>query len=267
MRRRWATIASFCVLSGSSVAQQFSMATVDLELVVAVDVSYSMDVEEQKVQRDGYVKAFRSPEVVRAVLGGPLGRTAVTYVEWGGTAVQVVPWTLIDGTQSAAQFSEELRRQPIRRISFTSISNALAFARKLIRTNGFRASRRVVDVSGDGPNNAGAPVPVARNAAIADGITVDGLPIMLKAAPDSASIPDLDRYYEACVIGGEGAFLLKVSDVSQLAEAIRDKLVIEIAGFKLSEIQKHPVARASVQHTQPFNCLVGEESQERSIGK
>jgi hypothetical protein len=185
MRRRWALIATFGLLSGGSFAQQVPVA-VDLELVIAVDVSYSMDSEEQTVQREGYVNAFRSPEVVRAVLGGPLGKTVVTFVEWGGSAVQVVSWTLIDGPESAAQFAEELRRQPINRISFTSISNALAFARELIRTNRFRASRRVVDVSGDGPNNAGAPVPVARNAAIADGITVDGLPIMLTTRPDSA---------------------------------------------------------------------------------
>jgi hypothetical protein len=266
MRRRWALIAFFCVLSGGSFAQQFPVA-VDLELVIAVDVSYSMDIEEQRVQREGYVNAFRSPEVVRAVLGGQLGKTAVTFVEWGGAAVQIVPWTLIDGSESADQFAEELRRQPLRRISFTSISNALAFARELIRTNRFRASRRVIDISGDGPNNAGAPVPVARNAAIADGITVDGLPIMLKTAPDSASIPDLDDYYEACVIGGDGAFLLKVSDVSQFAEAIHNKLVVEIAGFKLSEVQERRLALASAQYTQSYNCLIGEESQERSIGK
>ena len=233
---------------------------VDLELVIAVDVSYSMDSEEQRVQREGYVNAFGSPEVVRAVLGGPRGKTAVTFVEWGGSAVQVVPWTLIDGPQSAAQFAEELRRQPIRRISFTSISNALAFARELIRTNRFSASRHVIDVSGDGPNNAGAPVPVARDAAIADGITVDGLPIMLTTGTDPAAIHDLDAYYEACVIGGDGAFLVKVTDVSQFAEAIRNKLVIEISGFKLSELHERQLAAAFVQHPQPYNCLVGEES-------
>lgn len=187
MRLQWAVIASFCVLGGSLSADQYPM-DVDVELVVAVDVSYSMDLDEQRVQREGYVHAFRSPEVVRAVLGGQLGKTAVTFVEWGGSAVQVVPWTVLDSSESAARFAEELRRQPIRRISFTSISNALAFARELIRTNRFRASRRVIDVSGDGPNNAGAPVLIARNAAIADGVTVDGLPIMLKTAPDSASI-------------------------------------------------------------------------------
>jgi hypothetical protein len=267
MRRRWALIASFCVLSGSSLAPQVPVA-VDLELVIAVDVSYSMDSEEQRVQREGYVNAFRSPEVVRAVLGGPRGKTAVTFVEWGGSAGQVVPWTtLIDGAESAAQFAEELRRQPIRRISFTSISNALALARELIRTNQFRASRHVIDVSGDGPNNAGAPVPVARNAAIADGITVDGLPTKLKTGPDSAAIHNLDAYYEACVIGGDGAFLVKVSDVSQFAEAIRNKLVVEIAGFKLSVVQERRPVVASVQHPQPYNCVIGEESEERAIGK
>ncbi|WP_245425577.1 DUF1194 domain-containing protein [Phyllobacterium brassicacearum] len=99
-----------------------------------------MDIEEQKVQREGYVNAFRSAEIVSSVLAGQLKKIAVTFVECGGAAVQVVPWTLIDGSESAARFAEDLRRQPIRRISFTSISNALAFARELIRTNRFRAS-------------------------------------------------------------------------------------------------------------------------------
>lgn len=265
MRRFWALIASFCVLSGGSLAQQFPVA-VDLELVIAVDVSYSMDIEEQRVQREGYVNAFRSPEVVRAVLGGPLGRTAVTFVEWGGSAVQVVPWTLIDDPQSADQFAEELRRQPIRRISFTSISNALAFARELIRTNQFRASRHVIDVSGDGPNNAGAPVPLARNAAIAEGITVDGLPIMLNAESDQVYFPNLDEYYRACVIGGDGAFMLKVVDLSDFGHAIRHKLVTEIRGINLSEYTPR-LPFETIQYKKTINCLVGEEEQERAIGK
>ena len=146
-----------------------------------------MDVEEQQVQRQGYVAAFRSPEIVNALRGGALGKVAVTYIEWGGSAVQVVPWSLIDSPEFAARFADALQRQPVRRISFTSISNALAFARALFRSNGFRASRRIIDVSGDGPNNAGAPVPVARNAAVAEGIVIDGLPIVLKGPPGSAA--------------------------------------------------------------------------------
>lgn len=266
MRLGWALLASFCVLGGSASAAQYPVA-VDLELVIAVDVSYSMDIEEQRLQRDGYVAAFQRPEIIRALRDGPLGQIAVTYIEWGGSAVQVVPWTLIDGSRTAAKFAEKLRRQPMRRISFTSISNALAFARELIRSNGFRATRRIIDVSGDGPNNAGAPVPIARNAAIGTEIVIDGLPIMLERARDSASIPDIDVYYEKCVIGGDGAFVLKVSDITQFANAIRDKLLIEISGLKLSGFQQRQTELAHVQYREPYNCLVGEELQEQSIGK
>jgi hypothetical protein len=264
MRLQWAVITSFCVLGGSTSVEQYPVA-VDLELVIAVDVSYSMDVEEQQVQRKGYVAAFRSPEIVNALRGGALGKVAVSYIEWGGSAVQVVPWTLIDGSQSAARFAEELGRQPARRISFTSISNALAFARVLFRSNGYRGSRRVIDVSGDGPNNAGAPVPVARNAAVAEGIVIDGLPIMLNAAPDSPSFPGIDVYYEKCVIGGDGAFVLPVSDITRFPEAIRHKLFIEISGLTLTEIRRRQMGL--VQYNEPYNCLVGEELQEQSIGK
>ncbi|PSH70500.1 hypothetical protein CU102_00055 [Phyllobacterium brassicacearum] len=264
MRLQWAVIASFLALGGSSSAEQYPMA-VDLELVIAVDVSYSMGIEEQRVQRAGYAAAFLSPEIVRALRGGALGKIAVTYVEWGGSAIQVVPWTPIDSAASAARFAEELRRQPMRRISFTSISNALAFARELIRSNRYQASRRVIDVSGDGPNNAGAPVSVARNASIAEGIVIDGLPIMLEKAPDSASIPDIDVYYEKCVIGGDGAFVLRATDIRHFPEAIRHKLVREISGLKLSGVPQLGLQR--VQYTEPYNCLVGEELQEQSIGK
>ncbi|MEK1886357.1 MAG: DUF1194 domain-containing protein [Phyllobacterium sp.] len=263
MKLNWAVIVCFGVLSAVPSSQL--PAAVDLKLVIAVDVSYSMDIEEQRVQREGYVAAFRSPEIVRALSSGPLGKVAVTYVEWGGFAIQVVPWMIIDGQVTAARFAEELRRQPPRRISFTSISNALAFARELIDSSRVRSSRRVVDVSGDGPNNAGAPVPVARNAAIADAITVDGLPIMLNAATDPDALPDLDDYYAACVIGGEGAFLLKVTDVSHFEDAIRNKLVVEITGVRLSDYKGPPAE--TVQYLKPYNCLIGEEAQERGIGK
>ena len=250
-------------LLAGSVSGQPRHPTVDLELVIAVDVSYSIDMEEQRIQRLGYVAAFRDPEVLRAVRSGALGRIAVTYVEWGGSAVQVLPWTMIDSTETADSFATQLSRQPLRRISFTSISNALAFARELMRSSGFRAHRQVIDVSGDGPNNAGAPVPVARNAAVAEGIVVDGLPIMLDKS--SASIPDLDTYYQRCIIGGEGAFALKVTEIGQLAEAIRRKLVIEILGPKLSEgSPSGPKFVPAVYGA--YDCFIGEELEE-SIGK
>lgn len=266
MKPRWALVALLCLLGGSTSAEPRPVA-VDLALVLAVDVSYSMDVEELQAQREGYVWAFQQPEIVRALRTGPLGRIAVTYIEWGGSSIQIMPWTVIDGSQSAVQFAEALRQQPMRRISFTSISNAIAFARALLRTSGFQASRRVIDVSGDGPNNAGAPVFLARDVTVAEGIVIDGLPLMFNTARDSASIPDIDAYYRECVIGGDGAFLLKVSDISQFAEAILKKLVIEISWQKVSGLQQRRVEPARLAVMQPFNCFIGEELQERSIGK
>ncbi|MCA1407192.1 DUF1194 domain-containing protein [Ensifer sp. IC3342] len=261
-KRRWPLAAALCLLGGPGLAEPVA---VDLELVVAVDVSYSMEPEELSVQRAGYVEAFRSPEVITALRGGPLGKIAVTYVEWGGKAVQVMPWTLLYDARTAREFAGALERQPLRRIGFTSISNTLAVGRTLFQTSPFRATRRVIDISGDGPNNAGAPAPLARNNTVAQGITIDGLPIMLRSAPDTASIPDLDVYYRECVIGGPGSFLLKVKHIDEFAAAILAKLVIEISGLKVSRQQETRVR--PVQYGQPYNCFIGEELQERAIGR
>ncbi len=264
MTLRSVLLACACLLGGSISAKPLS---VDLELVLAVDVSYSMELDEQRLQRQGYVAAFLEPELIEAIENGPLGRIAVTYVEWGGSAVQVTPWTLIDGRDTAAQYSELLRRQPIRRIAFTSISNTLAFTRRLFDFSPFEGSRRVIDISGDGPNNSGVPAPVARNSTVARGIVIDGLPIMLKthAASDSASIPDLDAYYRECVIGGDGAFLVKVSDSGEFASAILRKLITEISGLEVSRME--PATVRPVQAGSGYNCFIGEEMQERMIGR
>ncbi|MDK1388621.1 DUF1194 domain-containing protein [Sinorhizobium sp. 8-89] len=264
MKRRWPLAAALCLLGGAGSADTVA---VDLELVIAVDVSYSMEMEELRVQRAGYVEAFRSLEVIKALRGGPRGRIAVTYVEWGGKAIQVVPWTLLHDAASAREFAETLQRQPLRRIAFTSISNTLAVGRTLFRASPFRTSRRVIDISGDGPNNAGAPAPLARNNTIAQGITIDGLPVMLRSAPDTASIADLDVYYRECVIGGPGSFLLKVKHIDEFAAAILAKLVIEISGLKVSRYGPDEPKPSPVQYGQPYNCFIGEELQERSIGR
>jgi hypothetical protein len=259
-------LAASIPLGVSTAAAQDPLA-VDLKLVIAVDVSYSMGLEELQLQRTGYVEAFRAPEIVRAVKTGPLGRIAVTYVEWGGKAIQILPWTVIEDLLTAEHFAETLRRQPVRRISFTSISNTLQFARRIIRSSPYRASRRVIDVSGDGPNNAGVPAPIARNNTVAQGIVIDGLPIMLKNAPDSASISDIDVYYEKCVIGGEGAFVVKVSDASQFSAAILAKLTAEISGLNVSSVLQHRMRPRIAKYDEPYDCLIGEEMQERSIGR
>jgi len=259
MKSQCALLVCFCLLGGSSPAHP-SPVDVDLELVLAVDVSNSMDIDEQRIQRQGYVNAFLQRALVNAIQSGPVGKIAVTYVEWGGSAVQIVPWTLIDGPVTAVQFADTLSQQPMRRISFTSISNPLVFSRKLFLTNPFHGMRRVIDISGDGPNNAGAPAPVARNSTVAQGIVIDGLPIML-TRENSASIPDLDAYYENCVIGGDGAFLLKVSDAHQFADAILSKLIVEILGPNVSDLQRSVLPLKRVNVRADYNCFVGEEMQ------
>ncbi|MBP1873985.1 hypothetical protein J2Z19_003704 [Ensifer adhaerens] len=265
MKLHCALLVCVGLLAGSTSAERSSF-DVDLELVLAVDVSYSMEIDEQQLQRQGYVDAFLQPELVAAIRSGPIGRIAVTYVEWGGSAVQVLPWTLIDGVDTARQFSETLQRQPTRRISFTSISNALAFSRHLFRLSPFRGVRRVIDISGDGPNNSGVPAPVARNSTVAQGIVIDGLPILLPRG-DLESIPDLDAYYEHCVIGGDGAFLLKVSDTSDFGEAILSKLIVEIRGPNVARLQRSEPFVRRVDAKAGYNCFVGEEMQERRIGQ
>lgn len=256
---REATVASAILLAlPHEPALPQVPAIVDLELVLAVDVSFSMDPEEQALQRQGYVDAFRSPEVLAAIRNGPVGRIAVTYVEWGGKPFQIVPWTLIDGPASANAFAEKLGSIPLRRISFTSITEALLFGARLFRANDFNGLRRVIDVSGDGPNNSGAPVPLARNVLVADGIVIDGLPIMLA----EKAFPDLDAYYESCVIGGSGAFAVYVTSAADFSQAIRQKLVLEITGDKLTGIEGEIVP----VRAENYNCLIGEELHENGGG-
>ncbi|PTM95358.1 DUF1194 domain-containing protein [Mycoplana dimorpha] len=259
--KRLCALAVCCSLVGGGAPAELRPLDVDLELVLAVDISYSMEIDEQQVQRRGYVNAFLQPALVNAIQGGSLGRIAVTYVEWGGSAAQVVPWTLIDGPDSAARFAEELRLRPLRRLPFTSISNTLAFSRKLFQASRFAGVRRVIDISGDGTNNAGVPAPVARNSTVAQGIVIDGLPIMIR--PGSASIPDLDAYYAECVIGGPGAFLLTVKELGDFAGAILKKLVIEIVGPEVSGLERGALPLERVADRGDYNCFVGEEMQER----
>jgi Protein of unknown function (DUF1194) len=232
---------------------------VDLELVLAVDVSGSMDPDEHAIQRRGYVEAFTHPDVVGAIRSGPFGRVAVAYVEWGGPASQAVtvPWTLVEDLDTAADFAAGLGEASLGRFRGTSISGALTFSAPLFEGNGFDGLRRVIDVSGDGPNNAGAPVVPARDAAVEGGIVVNGLPIALKV-PGFSGIggSDLVAYYRECVIGGPGAFVIPVTEAGQLAEAIRQKLVLEIAGLPARPV---PAAQwQPVQAARSIDCLIGE---------
>jgi hypothetical protein len=209
---------------------------VDTELVIAVDVSNSMDPEEQQLQRDGYVSALTSREFMQALREGSHGKVAATYFEWAGLYDQkiLMPWRLIDGPEAADAVAAEIARAPYRRAPRTSIYGALQFARPLFDGSGYRGIRRVVDVSGDGANNMGPPVTLMRDEVLAAGITINGLPIMLKRANTygmyGMTMENLDVYYEDCVIGGPGAFVVGIKERSQFKEATRAKLVLEIAG-------------------------------------
>jgi len=204
---------------------------VDVELVLAVDISQSMDEDEQRVQRDGYVKALLSDEVVEAIADGLNGKVAVTYVEWGGTSEQfvVAGWTVIDGREAAQSFADQLAAAPLRTVQRTSIAAALTFAADLFETNDVRGDRRVIDISGDGPNNQGGTVTESRDAILARGVVINGLPLMMKAGGSWYYLPNLDQYYSDCVIGGPGAFTIPVKSLEGFADAIRRKLVLEIA--------------------------------------
>jgi hypothetical protein len=247
------------VLAGLALAllpdgEAAAQTPVDVELVLAVDVSQSMDFGEHELQRQGYVAAMLHPQVLSAILSGIYGRVAIAYVEWGGSQSIMVPWTLVEDAGSARRFAEALASEPIRTIRGTSISGALGYAAGLFEANGYEGFRRVIDVSGDGPNSSGAPVVPARDAVLEQGMIVNGLPIMLREPSYSFySIPDLDLYYADCVIGGPGSFVLPVDDPSQLADAIRQKLVLEIAGAPprlLRPAELAPTARV--------DCLIGE---------
>jgi len=253
-------LVAFTLVAGllSSAARAEEMA--DLELVLAVDISRSMDREEQIIQRDGYVQAFRSPDVINAILGGGLGRISVTYMEWASeTATQVVvPWTLIDSRESAFAFADQLAQRMPSRLSRTSISGAILASGTLFGKGAWRGVRRVIDVSGDGPNNNGGPVEAARDMLVSQGIVINGLPLLVREDPYGMSIRNLDDYYYDCVIGGTGSFMIAVRDWEGFAEAVRRKLVLEIAGREPMLIPAAmPVAAAADRPK--VDCMIGEK--------
>ncbi len=252
--RPWVAAVLACLLCVTSSRGAEPPTEVDVALVLAVDVSLSMTADEQFIQRSGYVEAFRSAVVHQAVRQGLLGRIAVTYVEWAGVGNQrvVVPWTLIAGREEALAFADLLSQSPPRRSTWTSIASAIDFSVGLFANAGLEPLRRVIDVSGDGPNNQGRPVTRARDDAVAQGIVINGLPLMLREPSGPWDIKDLDLYYRDCVIGGNGSFMVPVREREQFADAIRTKIVREVAGLpeppRVQRIQAGPRA----------NCLVGD---------
>ena len=231
---------------------------VDVELVLAVDVSLSMAPDELAIQRDGYVAALTDPRVLQAIEQGAHGKIAITYFEWAGSTSRhvIVPWTVIANRADAEKVAAQLTALPPNSARRTSISSALEFGADLLAESGFDGIKRVIDISGDGPNNQGPPVNIVRDRVVAQGIVINGLPLMTQGGLSSAfDVGDLDRYYADCVIGGPGAFVVPVHDWSQFPEAIRRKLVLELAGATPAE--SAPVILA--QATPAADCQIGEK--------
>lgn len=246
------------LLASAAAAQDVE---VDVELFLAVDVSRSMTEEELDIQRLGYAEALTSPDVLKAIQSGLLGRIAITYVEWAGTNAHrvVIPWQLLSSAEDAEDIAVTIATNHGSSLERTSISGVLDYAVANFQGNGFVGLRRVIDVSGDGPNNQGAPVIEARDAALAQGFIINGLPLMTEDALSHIwGIPDLDTYYIRCVIGGPGSFVIPVLDWQAFAPAVKRKLILEIS--------QAPPQIIPVQYTapKPYDCLIGEKNYEKN---
>ncbi len=228
MRRR-TLLAASGVLAGGLVRAQ--PASVDVLLVLAIDVSRSVTDDEAVLQRDGYRGAMTDPAVLAAIANGPLGAIAVAYFEWARYDFQdlIMPWTRIAGAADARAWSARLGSIPRQSVTWTSISGALNYAGKLLATAPYQGTRRVVDVSGDGANNNGPPAEVERDALVASGVTINGLPIINRHPRFGRVEQEVDQYYAASVIGGPGAFLIVAEDFTAFSDAIKRKLLQEIS--------------------------------------
>jgi hypothetical protein len=227
VRYRWfhGYFLSGAILVALRLAPALAQSNVDLALVLAVDTSGSVDAVRFDLQKRGYVAAFRHAQVLEAVRSGVNQAIAVTMMQWTGPAlhVQVVGWTRIGTEESAAAFAAAIEGAPRRLFGGgTSISGAIDYGSTLIAASPFHATRRVIDVSGDGSNNRGRPAARARDEALTAGLVINGLPIL-------ALEPDLDRYYYDNVIGGPGAFVIPAQDYETFADAVLKKLITEIA--------------------------------------
>lgn len=254
---RWLLILIFvCLLSVPSKAADTE---VDVQLVLAVDVSRSMSPRELEIQRRGYAEALVSEEVISAIQSGLLGRVAITYIEWAGTFSQriVVDWSLVSNRAEAQVFADKLTAHFEDSLRRTSISGGLEFSANLFQQNGYISNRRIIDVSGDGPNNQGRPVVIARDEVLERGIVINGLPLMTdEGVGGFLSIDDLDEYYRNCVVGGPGSFVIPVLSWEQFPTAVRQKLVLELAYREDVNDRELTVINAS---DPTYDCLIGEK--------
>lgn len=243
--------AALATLHAAGAARADDHVVVDAAIVLAIDVSGSMDVEELAVQRAGYLDALRHPDLHRIIAAGRTGRIALSHFEWAGQAREdsTVLWTVIDGPADLEAFARDVEALPIRTSYGTSISRAIDYGLALIGAADFAAESWIIDVSGDGPNNIGPPVTEARDRALAAGVTINGLPIVIRP---SRGVADLPLYFEDCVIGGPAAFVMPATEVAELAPAIQRKLFRELLGGG-------PTERLDLaQAPGPVDCLIGE---------
>jgi hypothetical protein len=226
---------------------------VDLQLVIAIDVLASMDESRRRVQREGYARAIRSAEVLAAIKSGPHGRIAIACFGWATPDYQrvIAPWTIVESRADADTVAHAIEQEQLAAEGGTSISAALLFSERLLHTAGIRADRKIIDVSGDGPNNSGPLLRLARDSVLADGVTINGLAIALLTKEERTFGPfaptTIRSYCQGCVIGGAGAFVIEVAEVGEFEPAIRTKLTREIAEMhpltqRVAYVSKHPLA-------------------------
>jgi hypothetical protein len=228
-----ALVAFLIVLAAAPVRAQEQ---VDLLLVLASDVSRSVDTRKFQLQREGYASALSNPRVVEAIRSGPHGRIAICFVEWAGSTSQklVIDWTIVSDAASARKIGDQMLELPRSFADRTSISAGIEFSMSQLERAPFQTTRRTIDVSGDGTNNSGRDVALARDEALAKGITINGLVILSESPlpwnPEHTNPPGgLDEYYRRNVMGGPGAFVMVADSHNSFGQAIVKKMIAEIA--------------------------------------
>ncbi len=262
MRAVLLSIALIVGLAPSARAETPREVPVDLELILAIDVSRSMTPRELEIQRRGYAEALVSADVVQAIGLGPHGQIALMYVEWAGPYSQrlIIDWTLVRSRADAEAFASHLTADFNEALRRTSISGAIDYAIPRFDANGYRGLRHVIDISGDGPNNQGRPVLAARADAEALGITINGLPLMTREGMGAQwHLDDLDQYYRHCVITGQTSFVIPVLKWEDFPAAVRQKLVLEL-------VDQRPPDATPVHRAEGYDCLIGEKIWDQFIG-
>jgi len=233
------TAVALIALTFLAIPAAFAVDQVDLLLVLSSDVSRSVDHPQFLLQREGYASAVSNSQVLDAIKSGPNGKIALSFVEWSGYGAQklVIDWTVIDGPATARKFGDQLVELPRSFADRTSISGGIDFSAAQLAKAPFEAPRRTIDVSGDGTNNAGREVRLARDEAVAKGIVINGLVILSeRQMPWNAEHTNppggLEAYYRENVIGGPGAFVMVAEDFQSFGRAIIKKMIAEIASLR-----------------------------------